>query len=360
MTQKFTDNARALLTGSLAAAATSMVIEASKCDRFPIGTTVSWASTLDWFKVVAIDASGNREVIYVGNRGSGVNTLSNLLRGQEGTTARDFPAGSSITLSYGAQDIADTLAAINKGHGQCVLILTGGNLVLKPHKGNKLSVGGANYTVPAVGVSLASPAVASTTYNIYAYISGGAIALEKDVATHTLDATTGVEVKSGDPSRTLVGQARSNASGVWVNSETQRFVRSWFNEEGIIGAATLGVNSNIGTTPWTEINGSYRAELLTWVNERVNVTGSYAGYDAGSPAGTLYGAVGADGVVYGRTGTSTGTAMSQNHGNSFGAQLNLSEGYHYLQIMGGNAGGNTPIYYGGYTGLQYSTARHAG
>lgn len=105
MGQKHKDNGRALLVGSINNVATSLTIEAGKADRFPVGTTTDWLTPADWFKVVLIDSSGNREVVKVGVRNSGSGVLGNLQRAQDGTAALSFTAGSVVVQSFTATDM---------------------------------------------------------------------------------------------------------------------------------------------------------------------------------------------------------------------------------------------------------------
>jgi hypothetical protein len=112
MPQKFANNARALLTGSITAASTSLTVEAGKADRFPVANTTSHATPLDWFKIGVTDTAGNLEVMYVGTRPAGSGSFSVLLRGQEGTTARSFAAGSFVQSSLTALDVQNVLAGL--------------------------------------------------------------------------------------------------------------------------------------------------------------------------------------------------------------------------------------------------------
>lgn len=117
MTQKFADNCRALLAASILSTDLSLTVEAGKADRFPVATTVSWSSVLDWFKCVLIDSSGNREVIKVGTRTLGSGVFGNILRAQDGTTALAFTAGSLAICPITAADVeaalTGTLPALN-------------------------------------------------------------------------------------------------------------------------------------------------------------------------------------------------------------------------------------------------------
>jgi hypothetical protein len=112
MPQKFADNARTLLQGSITAAATSLTVESAKADRFPVANTSDWGASANWFKAILVDSAGNREVIYVGTRSLGSAVFGNILRAQEGTTALSFAAGSSVVCSITSQDIQNVLAGL--------------------------------------------------------------------------------------------------------------------------------------------------------------------------------------------------------------------------------------------------------
>lgn len=94
--QLITNNARALLAANLTAIATSLTVEAGKADTFDVATTTDWLTPLDWYKVTLQDASGNIEIVKVGSRTLGSGVMSVLLRGQDGTTARAFTAGTTV------------------------------------------------------------------------------------------------------------------------------------------------------------------------------------------------------------------------------------------------------------------------
>jgi hypothetical protein len=112
MPQKLSNNARALLTGSITAGAASLTVEAGKADLFPVANTAVWTTIQDWFKATLIDSAGNYEIVYVGTRAGGSGTFSVLLRAQEGTTARSFAAGSLVMCSITALDVENALAGI--------------------------------------------------------------------------------------------------------------------------------------------------------------------------------------------------------------------------------------------------------
>ena len=186
--------------------------------------------------------------------------------------------------------------------GQCRLIKSGANLVLLPFGGNQLTINGTAQAVPDAGVSLAPTSLtASTTYYIYAFLSGATMTLEASSTGHATDTTTGnkgVEIKSGDSTRTLVGMARVVTGPAWVDTDAQRFVISWFNRRTITttNIFTASRNSTTGAT-YTEVNSEIRNEFLTWADESVaagvggsgflNVTGDQVyvglGFDGATP-----------------------------------------------------------------------------
>lgn len=113
MTQLIKNAARAALAAGIAAADTSLTVDITKADLFPAANTgTDPVNTVgkDWFKIVVEDASHNYEIMYVRTRTLGSAVMSNLLRGQEGTTAISFSAGSVVGLRITANDIENALS----------------------------------------------------------------------------------------------------------------------------------------------------------------------------------------------------------------------------------------------------------
>jgi len=113
MSQKFTIAARSPLMANILAGDTSLTVDLSKADLFPVadtGTDPIPTVGKDWFKVVLEDSSKNIEIVYVRTRASGAASMTNCLRGQEGTTARSYLAGSIVGLRHTAQDLGAAIA----------------------------------------------------------------------------------------------------------------------------------------------------------------------------------------------------------------------------------------------------------
>jgi len=118
MPQQFSNNARSTLQSTITDTATSLTIAAGAADLFPTANvgTGSIPSTDNWFKATIQDVSGNVEIIYVRTRNAGSAVLSNILRGQDGTTARAFVAGSIVGLRITAADIQTALDVLGNNN----------------------------------------------------------------------------------------------------------------------------------------------------------------------------------------------------------------------------------------------------
>lgn len=111
MAQKFTNAARATFLSAVSSGATSFSVTAGGGALFPVANTGASAISegADYFKAVLQDENGY-EIVYVRTHTSGSDTFSDVLRGQDGTTARSYAATGVIAIRPLA---ADQDAAIN-------------------------------------------------------------------------------------------------------------------------------------------------------------------------------------------------------------------------------------------------------
>lgn len=239
--------------------------------------------------------------------------------------------------------------ADNSGHGQCRLNhVSAVQIRLDPFNGNRLMIGGSSRAIPAAGVTLANAGMAAnTTYFIYAYWTGAAIALEFSATTYATDAATGVKVKNGDSGRTLVGIVRTDGAGQFVNSASKQFVGSYFNDsrvvEGILPSQTTPSGS------FAECAGFTRAEFVLFSGQSLHWTSmaygsnSANGYDWGMASG------------YDSTSVATGfIPIFESSGSGYSDEDSLAmshtliaqtDGYHYLTgLAKGDSVGTTIIY----------------
>ena len=113
MAQQFSDAARSELTAGILAGDTSFtLVDGSRFPEANAGTSPVGDGNL-WFKAVLQDETGF-EIVYVRTHAVATtpNTLSNVLRGQEGTTARSFAAASVIGVRLTASDMANLWATM--------------------------------------------------------------------------------------------------------------------------------------------------------------------------------------------------------------------------------------------------------
>ncbi len=112
MAQKFTDGARSKLAGAITNSSTSLaLLDGSRFPTVDAGTApVSDANA--WCKLVIQDAAGF-EIVYARTHDAATtpNAFSNVLRGQDGTTARAFGTDADVGLRPTAGDMDRALNA---------------------------------------------------------------------------------------------------------------------------------------------------------------------------------------------------------------------------------------------------------
>jgi len=151
--------------------------------------------------------------------------------------------------------------------GQCRLSKSGANLLLSRFQGMALTINGLAQVIPAAGVTLAATGLAAgTLYYIYACMGGSGMMLEASTVGHATDAATGAEIKTGDPTRTLVGMARPIAGPAWQDAPNQRFVVSWFNQRPIHLVGALGTSQgNTSTGAYAPVsNAAFLLEFISF------------------------------------------------------------------------------------------------
>ena len=227
-------------------------------------------------------------------------------------------------------------------HGQCRLRLEGANLVLRPYNGNKLIINGRVETIPDGGVSL-SPAGRPPTMTVYVYasMSGGTMLLEgldKNIGAnaHARDPATGVEIRTGDPTRTLVGMAYVQGGPAWGASPLHL---SYFNRANI-GGLGAGGSGSTASTSMVDLNANARIQCLNWADEMVTV--SAAGTISNNTTGQFVaiGLIRDSALAYLATSSSHHSAAG-NYAGAFGIchPILSTEGYHNYNIGGSVSAG---------------------
>jgi hypothetical protein len=287
-------------------------------------------------------------VFHVGRRVKTINTSGTVY---STITNSVFTTLTTLILEHDSGSIDSGLSAISYGIASAensslpfitdiprsgVLVKDGTNLRLNPKNGNRLMVNRINYKIPSAGVAM-SPAslAASTVYYIYAYISSGTMTLEASATGHSVDSITGVEIKTGDSTRTLVGMARTDGAVAWETN-----VRSWYNDNGYVGNGVFSTDRTTIQTSLTEINSEIRTGFLCWSGEIVSVSGGGT-HKNSNASSSVSSRLAIDTTQIGPTATEFTDTANQYYSFSLDSSTtSLSEGYHYLTIYG-NVATNT-------------------
>lgn len=136
--------------------------------------------------------------------------------------------------------------------------------------GNYLYINGHNQLIPSAGVTLGVGGLsAGVFYYIYAFMSGSTMTLEGSATGYTLDATSGLPLKTADATRTLVGAVTMDTGPVFTDSNAKRYVASYWNRRH--KQMFTGSGSNPGTiiNTYAETDTAWRAPFITWNDEAI-------------------------------------------------------------------------------------------
>ncbi len=299
------------------------------------------------YKITATTSAGAALTRYSGDNidpgvavGSGALPVANGGTGATtaGAARTNLGAAADSTVTSIASDVTTLQAQIvdlqSLRWGQCQLAKSGSNLVLSPFNGNKLTINSVACEVPDAGVSLAPGSVPTGNLEyIYAYMNSTTMTLEFSATAPAVQAETGVKIKNGDATRTLVGMAYATAGPVWVDSAAQRYVRSWFNDPGISLLGSLSADRTTTSTSYQEVNSEIRTEFLIWSGEVLQVVGT--GSLANDANAVTFTSVGIDGITAEDVAVKTNVGANVYSGFSLPLmKASLSEGYHYATLLG--------------------------
>lgn len=255
-----------------------------------------------------------------------------------------------------SQRLAAVLASLNSSsHGKVQLIkYSNTEIRLIPYDGNTIVVNSTPEVLTAsVNKTISNIDVdPSTVYYVYVFKSGVNLQLELSTTSYIRDASTGVVVKTGDATRTLVGMLNTTVS------ETVDMVRSYFNDEGttlidkIDNSYVYNPNSITSTTALyqSRYQNNYPAywyyvvpsleytmpemeiQYLAWENEIVNLGLHFNGADAGANTDFWFHLV-VDGVRHYETGCTVGTTSEDEYSGNYVLQHQIAtSGLHTLQM----------------------------
>lgn len=291
-----------------------------------------------------------------------------LIVASAAATPADLPVGTDeyVLTAENAASVGVSWQ-IQPGFAQCRFVYSSTSACfLVPHGGDCITIENKTRRLSATGSQIGTGGMSdSTLYYIYAYWNSGTgqVTLEASTTAWAVPvlSTRGMPYKIGDVTRILVGMVRV-VGGLFVDTVTKRFVRSWFNDPNISSAAVSTASTTISSAPYVELDTAIRCEGLFWSGEYVHGNGSFGALAAASPSsGTIYSNVRWN-TATALTSVVQGIALTRaNEWAQAVAHFNgqvPSEGYHYLALTGGITTLNAAIQ-SGYTGLTYRTRRHA-
>ncbi len=253
-------------------------------------------------------------------------------------TDPNLPGDLASGIQYGGDCVLTRVSAtqikLSRDRGKTLPVKSGGAWAAKEIPSGGITANNTGvYVDGASGQNLA----ASTKYYVCIFDNGGTLTVDYIAwATgHATDSDTGVEIKSGDATRTLVGAVETDSSSQFVSTATERLVRSWFHRRplGLLNAFAADRTTASAAYTYVELSSSERIKWLMWAGEVVilGVSGRAAGNVGGANAVT---SIGID-------GTTAEDAYNYIKGDGTAAPIGLtlakhglSEGTHYATILG--------------------------
>lgn len=315
------------------------------------------------------------------NTGTGVLARTTVLFNSSGTTSKiNFSAAPQVSIVALAEDLPRVQSIIPCGR----LTLTSGTPVptsdvtaatsfyYTPFNGNVISLyDGSNWvpiTFTEVTVSI-SGFTANSNYDVWGRISSGALAIDTTIWTNDTTRATaittqdGIDVKSGDTTRRLLGTIRiTGTTGQTEDSRAKRYISNRYND---VPRSMLVTDS---TATWTYTGASWRQanantanqlDYVTCVDREVSAVVLGIAYIATAPSPAVATTVG---VGIGLDTVPSATQATISIGASMSTQATASHAYYrgspgvgrhkLIWIEYGPAAGSTFITNGGVAGWQ--------
>jgi hypothetical protein len=211
----------------------------------------------------------------------------------------DAEAGTSDSTWMSPLKTKQAIDALG-GHGQCYLDYTSTTLItLKPENGNRVIIDGVSTSI-GTGVTAANTSVfingtgasnlaADTIYLVCLFDNAGTPTIDfLTVHTHQTH-TDGVEIATGDSTRTVVGKIRTNSSSQFQTKVgTACWLISWFNRKNITISGSWSGNYSTTSATDVEVSTTIRAYFISWETE--NITAFFEDYCWNSLLGAWTGA----------------------------------------------------------------------
>lgn len=261
------------------------------------------------------------------------------------------------------------MAEISISGGCQLQYVSATQITLVPFNGSNIQIAGIIYSIPAGGISAANTSVyvdgtpgqnlaASTLYYVYLFNNAGVLTVDYSMTSHASDTAAGnvgIEIKSGDNTRSLIGMVYTNSSSQFSDSGANRLVASWFNRRQKMGAGNFTANRTTTSNTLVELNSEIRVSVLTWGADAIVAHGDISTHTNASGNVTT-GAFGLDSGLTafgGAHGASLQSAASINMNMS--APYSPTEGFHFVTVLGSISSGTATWQASAQSGLLFVT-----
>jgi len=158
------------------------------------------------------------------------------------------------------------------GTGCGRLVFTSSTLLTyQPYNGDQIQWNGKWVTIPASGWGLTNVGLLSSIDHFYVYYNGNTI--EASTAAHSASVNPdniGVEIRTGDDSRSLVGMFTMTTSTGFADNPFSRFTRTWFNDHGVQLTVGASATFSVTTAAMSEVSAALELQVVTWNGELIS------------------------------------------------------------------------------------------
>lgn len=202
--------------------------------------------------------------------------------GTSGYVLQTDGSGNSSWASQAAAGFASSAGQLQCSGGDCDDSTGSGDIQYCPYKGNvKTTASQGNYSIPAacltatlssmyVDGTASSSVSANTLYYIYLWDASGTWVLDAETTGHATDSTSGIEIMSGDDTKTLVGMIHTDGNQhVMTNGETNtpgdtNTVATWDNRIPTTTTCAASTGPTVSSSTTTELDSTDRCYFMSW------------------------------------------------------------------------------------------------